>query len=110
MLKRSFRSKCCDAKVKTRDGLPDFPGSNEVCTVSYVCTKCGEACDLKVNFEKRIRTQKKRADLHGKIIKKLVELFDGITIHLTKGVILTPKKRRQLRELRSLEQKLNKAK
>ena len=37
-----------------------------------------------------------------KIIKKLVELLDGITIDLVKGVILTPKKKRQVAELRKI--------
>ena len=37
-----------------------------------------------------------------KIIKKLVELLDGITIDPVKGVILTPKKKRQVAELRKI--------
>ena len=39
------------------------------------------------------------------MLKKLVELLDGITIDPVRGVILTPKKRRQLAELRNIGQK-----
>ncbi len=42
----NYRSKCCDAKVKI-DGEPDFIGDDKVCTVSYVCLKCGKPCDVK---------------------------------------------------------------
>jgi hypothetical protein len=38
-------SKCCNAKVEI-GGEPDFPGDNYICTHYYICTKCGEACDL----------------------------------------------------------------
>ena len=40
------KSKCCNANVKTR-GLPDFFGDKYICTVYYVCQKCGKACDIK---------------------------------------------------------------
>ena len=40
-----------------------------------------------------------------KMLEKLVELLDGITIDPVRGVILTPKKRRQLAELRNIGQK-----
>jgi len=41
-----YRSKCCDEEVKT-EGLPDFMGGSEICTVNFVCLKCGEPCDIK---------------------------------------------------------------
>jgi len=42
---KEYRSKCCNAEVKT-EGMPDFIGSREICTVHYVCLKCGEPCDI----------------------------------------------------------------
>ncbi len=142
MIERRYRSKCCNAEVKTH-GVPDFIGSKEICTVSFICRKCKNPCDIigklfllrpksqkkkvraveksettttlrehrKISAaKKRIQAQKKRLDFQGKILQKLVEFFDGITIHPTKGVILTPKKKRQLAELQKMEQKLSKSK
>ena len=45
MIEKKYRSKCCNALVKT-EGIPDFPGTKEVCTVSFACTKCDQACDV----------------------------------------------------------------
>ncbi|OGN15962.1 MAG: hypothetical protein A3C81_01480 [Candidatus Yanofskybacteria bacterium RIFCSPHIGHO2_02_FULL_46_19] len=39
------KSKCHNAKVKL-DGVPDFIGSKAVCTVSYICSLCGQPCDV----------------------------------------------------------------
>ena len=41
-----FKSKCCNAECKL-GGLPDFIGSDIICTMYYVCTKCGKDCDIK---------------------------------------------------------------
>jgi hypothetical protein len=115
MAKQGYRSKCCNAEVRT-EGVPDFIGSKEICTVSYVCLKCNRSCDVvesrKISAAKKriIQALKKRVDFQGKILQKLVEFLDGITIHPTKGVILTPKKKCQLAELQKMEQKLLKSK
>ena len=45
-----MKSKCCKAEAKEY-GIPDFIGSDDICTVSMKCMKCGEYCD--VIFEKR---------------------------------------------------------
>ncbi|MBI2591180.1 MAG: hypothetical protein HYW34_00690 [Candidatus Brennerbacteria bacterium] len=39
-----YKSKCCKAEVKI-EGIPDFEGGQEVCTMSFVCVKCGKDCD-----------------------------------------------------------------
>lgn len=39
-----YRSKCCGARVKI-EGMPDFIGSKEVCTVNAVCCHCEKPCD-----------------------------------------------------------------
>ena len=108
-----YKSKCCNAKVRV-NGVPDFIGSKEICTVSYICLKCNRPCNVKeskiTTTLKRIQAQKKRVDFQGKILQKLVEFFDGITIHPTKGVILTLKKKHQLAEFQKMEQKLSKSK
>lgn len=116
MTEKVYRSKCCNAKARA-DGVPDFLGSEEVRTVSYTCLKCGKPCDVvKLRGQKqralkeRIKYGKKRLDFQGKILKKLIDFFDGITIHPVKGVILTPKKKRQLGELRAIEQRFFKSK
>jgi hypothetical protein len=144
MMKKTQRSKCCKAEVRA-DGMPDFLGSKEVCTVSYTCLKCKKPCNVVapkgqkqkvcviekskgkkiamtkirtaleekqrvLTTKKRIKEGKKRLDFQGKMIQKLVEFFDGITIHPVKGVILTSKKKRQLVELQEMEQKLFKSK
>lgn len=61
-------------------------------------------------MKKRIKKQEKRLDFQGKLLQRLVDLLDGITIHPVKGVILTPKKKRQLAEFQKMEQKLFKSK
>ena len=43
---KNYKSKCCNALVKV-EGLPDFHGDKYPCTAHYVCTKCGEPCDIK---------------------------------------------------------------
>ncbi len=119
MIGKVYRSKCCNAEVKV-EGMPDFLGSKEICTFHFSCLRCGKPCNV-VKLEeyqkisatkekKRIEMQKKRLDFQGEILQKLVEFFDGITIDPTKGVILTPKKKRQLAELKKMEQKFLKSK
>ncbi len=116
MTEKVYRSRCCNAEVRT-EGMPDFLGSKEVCTVSYVCLKCDKSCNVVAPkgqkqraLEKRTKEGERRLDFQGEMLQKLVELLDGITIHPIKGVILTPKKRRQLAELQKMEQKLLKSK
>lgn len=123
MTEKVYRSKCCKAEVRA-DGTPDFLGSKGVCTVSYFCLKCNKPCDVvapkgqkrkmraveksKMSAaKKRIREIEKRLDFQGKMLQKLVEFFDGITIHPVKGVILTSKKKRQLAELKEMEYNRN---
>ena len=117
-MKKTQRSQCCKAKVRV-DGIPDFLGIKEICTVSYICLKCKKSCNVValkgqkrriLTTKKRIREGKKRLDFQGRMLKMLGELFDGITIHPIKGVILTAKKKRQLVELLKMEQKLSKSK
>lgn len=45
MTEKVYRSKCCNAEIRT-DGVPDFLGSKEVCTINYVCLKCNKPCDV----------------------------------------------------------------
>lgn len=45
MIKKSYKSKCCNAEVKI-GGTPDFIGSKGVCTIYYVCLKCDKPCDV----------------------------------------------------------------
>lgn len=45
-LEENYRSECCNAKVKIR-GTSDFIGSDEVCTINYVCLKCRKPCNVK---------------------------------------------------------------
>lgn len=40
-----YKSRCCNAEAKTV-GTPDFLGSDEVCTVSFVCLECNNPCDI----------------------------------------------------------------
>ena len=47
MTTKNYRSTCCNAKVKA-EGIPDFVGSKEVSTVSFVCCKCGKPCDAEI--------------------------------------------------------------
>ena len=60
--------------------------------------------------KKRVRARNKRLDFRGEILQELVELFDGIAIHPTKGVILTLKKKRQLAKLQKMERRLLRSK
>lgn len=39
------KSKCCYAEIKI-GGLGDFHGEDRPCTIYYMCTKCGKACDV----------------------------------------------------------------
>lgn len=61
-------------------------------------------------LKKQINARKKRVSFQDKVLKKLVELLDGITIDPVKGVILTPRKKRQLAEFQEMGQKLLKSK
>ena len=38
-------SDCCSARIKT-EGVPDFVGGTEVITVHYICSQCGQPCNL----------------------------------------------------------------
>lgn len=117
MTGKVYRSECCNVEVKV-EGKPDFFGSKEICTFHFSCLRCGKPCNVaglkkrrKISAaKKRIQVQDKRFDLRGEMLQKLIELFDGITIHPNKGVILTPKKKLQLAELQKMDQKLSKLK
>ena len=41
-----WRSKCCEAPVKSEGGLPDFLSDKESVTMYIVCKKCGKPCNL----------------------------------------------------------------
>ena len=89
-----YKSECCNAKVRV-NGVPDFIGSKEICTVSYVCLKCNRPCNVKESkttttlrerrkisaAKKRIQAFGRRLDFYDRIFQKLDELLDGITIH-----------------------------
>lgn len=122
MTKAVYKSKCCNAEVRA-DGMPDFIGSKKICTISFVCLGCKKPCNVVttksqkrkkkqrvLTTKKRIREKEKQLDFQGKILQKLIELLDGITIHPVKGVILTSKKKHQLAELQEIERKLFKSK
>ena len=49
MTRAVYKSKCCNAEVRT-DGVPDFIGSKEVCTISFVCLRCDKLCDVSENI------------------------------------------------------------
>jgi hypothetical protein len=40
-----LKSKCCCAPVIV-EGIPDFIGDEDVCTVNYRCKLCGKPCSL----------------------------------------------------------------
>ena len=48
MAKAVYKSKCCNAETRT-DGAPDFIGSKEVCTISFVCLRCNKPCAVSEN-------------------------------------------------------------
>ena len=77
MAGRSYRSRCCNAEVRA-EGLPDFLGSREVCTVSFVCLKCNNPCDIK---RPRSHKQKARIPENPRMIEFNVN--DDIEIRLT---------------------------
>src|SRR3989344_4852461 len=116
MAERNHRSRCRGAEVRA-DGMPDFLKSKTVCTVSFTCLKCNKPCNVMVPkgqkeraLKKSIKEGERRLGFQGEMLQKLVKLLDGITIHPVKGVILTPKKKRQLAELQEMEQRLFKSK
>lgn len=78
LAERNCRSKCCNAEVRA-DGLPDFLGSREVCTVSFVCTKCSQDCCI-------VRSRSRRQKARVSEVPEMIELNvnDDIEIRLTK--------------------------
>jgi len=46
MARKGYRSRCCNAEVK-EDGMPDFIGGKEICTISFTCLKCGKGCNVR---------------------------------------------------------------
>ncbi|MEK7636550.1 MAG: hypothetical protein AAB362_02590 [Patescibacteria group bacterium] len=56
-----------------------------------------------VAVKKRIKKCRKLLDTQEKAVQKLVELLDGIIIDPVRGVILTPKKKRQRAELQKIK-------
>ena len=77
MTKEVYRSKCCNAKVKA-SGIPDFLGSNDVCTVNYVCLKCNKSCDVVAS-----KGQKQKVCVEKSGMIKL-SVNDDIEIRLTR--------------------------
>lgn len=78
MTEKVYKSKCCNAEVRT-DGIPDFLGSKEICTVSFICRKCKKPCDLM-----RLRSQKKKICVTEKSEMMELNVNDDIEIRLTK--------------------------
>jgi len=72
VIESQYRSKCCNAPVKT-DGIPDFLGTKEVCTVSSICTKCNQGCDV---IQKKLASSRRALEkqLLQRIKEKLPEL------------------------------------
>lgn len=73
-----YKSKCCNAEVRT-DGMPDFLGSKEVCTVSFICRKCRKPCDIK-----RPKSHKRKVCMAQKSEIIEMNMNDDIEIRLTK--------------------------
>ncbi len=100
-------SKPCDLMVakgqKRKIGAADKSKARKM--VTKISTALEERREI-LAVKKRIRKIKERLDFKDEILQKLVELLDGITIHPIKGVILTPKKKRQLIELQNMERGL----
>ncbi len=47
------KSECCDAEVRM-EGVPDFVGGKDICTVSFVCNECGNACNILPSHDKQV--------------------------------------------------------
>jgi len=71
-------SRCCGAEVKT-DGMPDFLGSDEICTVHFVCLKCNKPCNV-------ARPKNHKRKIFAALESEAVELNlnDDIEFRLTK--------------------------
>lgn len=78
MVEKMYRSKCCNAGVRM-DGMPDFFGSKEVCTVSFTCCKCKKSCDIITP-----KSQKKKVCAAEKSEMIELNINDDIEIRLTK--------------------------
>lgn len=78
MMAKVYRSRCCNAEVKT-NGMPDFLGSEEACTFNYICLKCDKPCDA---VTPKSQGQKTREPEKPVIIELSVN--DDIYIRLTK--------------------------
>lgn len=78
MIEKVYKSKCCNAEVRT-DGIPDFLGSKDVCTVSFICCKCKKPCDTI-----RPKSQKKKVCVAEKSEMIELNVNDDIEIRLTK--------------------------
>jgi len=78
MTRALYKSRCCNAKVRT-DGMPDFLGSDEVSTVSFTCLKCNKPCDIvgSKNYKRKVS-----AALESEVFE--LSLNDDIEIRLTK--------------------------
>lgn len=53
MTEKVYRSKCCNAEVRT-DGMPDFIGSKNICTINYVCLECNNPCTVSESQNERV--------------------------------------------------------
>ena len=73
-----YKSGCCKAEVRA-DGMPDFLGSKEVCTVSFVCLKCNKPCDIV-----RLESHKQKVCVAQKSEMTELNVNDDIEIRLTK--------------------------
>jgi hypothetical protein len=82
--KSNLKSTCCKSEIKYSDFAPDFIGDNpktmKIGTVSCLCTKCGEPCNIylknrktwKINPATKVKGDE-RAKIKEKEIKKQIQ-------------------------------------
>ncbi|MDP1689033.1 MAG: hypothetical protein Q8L47_02795 [bacterium] len=98
----------CDIKevlIKHERALPTKKNRREK-NPSKIVTPIINAKEEIFNIKRRIKHTEKELKFRAKIIQKIFDLFEGITINPVKGVILTPDKMRQLNELYKMDQEL----
>ena len=87
--KSNLKSVCCNAEIKYSEIAPDFvrdnPQTMTVGTVSCLCTKCGEPCNIylkkrktwKINPKTRIIPNKKKKSSTKLTTKELKEIKEN---------------------------------